>query len=67
MGTCIEFNFKELYEKDYNIRSGGEIPALWHYTNAEGLMGVIRNDKAERANTRRSVGMTVRFGSRSCR
>lgn len=48
MGTCIEFNFKELYEKDYNVRSDGEIPALWHYTNAEGLMGVVRNDKAER-------------------
>ena len=48
MGTCIEFNFKELYEKDYNVRSIGEISALWHYTNAEGLMGVVRNDKAER-------------------
>ena len=48
MGTCIEFNFKDLYEKDYNVRSGGEISALWHYTNAEGLMGVVRNDKAER-------------------
>lgn len=25
MGTCIEFNFKDLYEKDYNVRSGGEV------------------------------------------
>ena len=48
MTKCIEYTFKDLYEKDYTDRSIGEISTLWHYTNAEGLMGVVRNDITER-------------------
>ncbi len=48
MKTCNPLTFKELYEKDYVRRPEGGDITLWHYTNAEGLMGVVRNDKAER-------------------
>lgn len=48
MKTCDILTFKELYEKDYVRRPEGGDITLWHYTNAEGLMGVVRNDKAER-------------------
>lgn len=48
MKTCDILTFKELYEKDYVRQPEGGDITLWHYTNAEGLMGVVRNDKAER-------------------
>lgn len=40
-------NFKDLYKKHYCNETHTKFFNLWHYTSADGLMGIIRNEPKE--------------------
>ena len=44
------FNFKDLYKKHYYNETHTQFFNLWHYTSADGLMGIIRNEAKEHGN-----------------
>lgn len=44
------FKFKDLYKKHYYNETHTQFFNLWHYTSADGLMGIIRNEDKEHGN-----------------
>ena len=43
-------NFTKLYSNEYLRKQDVNIHKLWHYTSANGLMGIVRNTPEERGN-----------------
>lgn len=40
-------NFQELYRKHCSEETNTRFLELWHYTSADGLLGIVRNEKSE--------------------